>query len=129
MSQTTEDKVEAIFNKIKDHSYPNNGGDGEYLDSFGVQFHLRDADDLNVYSVNKLLFRIVWELKIHLPNVDDGIPQFVLDYKRGQWLLDVCYDDDFNLMIKLYPAEVKALLTNLINSGIRLSDINGTDIY
>jgi hypothetical protein len=126
--QITKRKVETIFNNIKDHHYPDN--DGEYLDSFGIQFHLRETDDLTAYSVNKLLNRTVNEMKRYLPKLGaDDIPQFILDYKKGQWLLDIDVDFDcddcFNLIIKLYPSEVKALLTNLINSGIQLSDING----
>jgi hypothetical protein len=129
MSQS-ETEMMRIVDNIENHRYPDSGCvEEKYRDSFGIQFHLRDTDDLNIYSVNKLLHKTVIELKTHLSGLDEGddIPQFVLDCKKGMWLLDIYFEcqDGFNLIIKLRYQEVEALLTNLINSGVELWNVNG----
>lgn len=128
-----------IIKNLLSHSYPDNGAQDEYKDSFGICFSLTRLDSLEVFDgVNDLIDRTFKSSFDHLKNLseDDLRPQFILDHKRGEFLLeyqfyriDTSLDERFSLIVRLSSDKVKILLSHLIKLGISITDVLLREVY
>ena len=127
--------IENIINKLKRHLYPDNAGFDEYLDSWGVGFELTENCDENIFDIHRGLQASIIRAKQHLCEIDKNSPepQLILDYKRGNWVLNFEFyidggilDDRFS-MIAIIDDEDKVykFIKKVIEAGINFSDVNG----
>lgn len=134
--------VESIIKKLENHELPDNEGEGEYRDSWGINFFWDENTNNDIFSRCRVLYKTLLEARKNL--LDNGrkvtdtemMPRFTLDYKHGDWLLDFEFyteddqlDDRFSLMVRLTLDKVKEILGRLHDNKISAIDINGTEVF
>ncbi len=134
--------VELIIKKLENHEFPDNDGEGEYRDSWGINFFWDENTDNEIFSGCRLLYKILLEARKNL--LDSGrkvtntelMPRFTLDYKHGDWFLafefyteDDQLDDRFSMIVQLSKDKVKDILERLHQAKIYAIDVNGVEVF
>ena len=122
-------QIENILNKIENHEYPDNGGSGEFLDTWGVGFNLTDNIDTSIFDIYRLLEKTIKKAKKQVSELSSKT-QLILDYKKGDWIIkfeldteDCELDDRYSMIAVIDKNRARTLLTRVVNAGIQLRDV------
>ena len=129
-------RVEALITRLKVGLLPDNGRTGAFHDSWGIGFTLTANLNPCIFSFHPILFYVVTEAQnsLNQPSDKEIEAKFVLDYKKGTWLLSLDYlsndylDNRYSMMIKMAEIEVRLLLTKALQSGLTFYDSRGSMI-